>query len=215
MNIEELKAEVAAKVAANILRVTEAAEVARLKATLTLESSEALFNARVRLEASGQETAKLQQLVDECAAIVSTVPIHNAKTRANRVWAATHKYNYGAQVDLMYQLATGILYSCQEHKQLLLAHTGIDLAVVEQTVAAFGNPTYYSRNHNVVVDAKAYDVTLVQETLQIMQSQLGAIVDTSSVKVDTFRDEFERAVATAKSNYDMAAEAIAEADFTV
>lgn len=215
MNIEELKAKVEAVQANNAVKIREAAEVARLEATLMLEGSEALFAAKVKLAANGQQTAKLQKLVDECAEIVASVPVYNAKTRTNRVWAGSHKYNYGTQIDLMYQLATGIMYSCQEHKQLLLAHTGLDLELLEQLVKAFGTPTYYSRNYHTIVESNPYNFAMVKSTVDVMQSSLGVVVDTSDLTETNLEREFLRAETTAYNNFEQAKEAIAEADFSL
>jgi len=215
MNIEELKAKVAAVKAENAAKIRERAEIARLEATLKLEGSEELFAAKVKLAANGEQTAKLQQLVDECAEIVASVPVHNPKTRTNRVWAGSHKYNYGTQVDLMYQLATGILYACQEHKQLLLAHTGLNLELLEQMVKAFGTPTYYSRNNHVVVESRSYDFDMVKSTIDVMQSELSVVVDTSAITRNNFEMEFVRAENTAATAYQQAKEAIEEAEFVL
>lgn len=215
MNIEQLKAEVARIQSENVARIKEAAEVARLTATLKLEGSEELFKAKVKLAANGEQTAKLQQMVDECAGIVASVPVYNSKTRTNRVWAGSHKYAYGTQVDLMYQLATGILYACAEHKQLLLAHTGLNLEVLEQFVKGFGTPTYYSRNYHAIVEAKPYDLDLVHSTVQVMQSELGTVIDTAALTKENFEEEFMRAIVTADNSYQQAREAIEEADFSL
>ena len=213
VNIEQLRAQVERLQAENLAKVREAAEIARLEATLMLESSEDLFNAKVKLAANGQQTAQLQKLVDECAQIVASVPVYNSKTRTNRQWAGSHKYNYGTQIDLMYQLATGILYACAEHKQLLLAHTGLDLELLEQMVKAFGTPTYYSRNYHSVVEEKPYDLAMVKSTVQVMQSTLGVVIDTTSINSTVFENEFKSARVTASLQYDQSSEAIAEADF--
>lgn len=213
MNVQELQAKVAKIQKENAEKIRVAAEVARLEATLKLESSEALFNSKVRLMASNEQTQTLQRLVDECAAIVTDVPVYNMKTRTNRVWAGTHKYNYGTQIDLLYQLATGILYSCQEHKQLLLAHTGLNLELLESIVKAFGMPKYYSRNYNTIVEPKMYNLDLVKATVDVMQSELGVVVDTSALTEKNFEEEFIRAEGKAHDDYNAAQEAIAEADF--
>lgn len=215
MNIEELKAKVEQVQKENAEKIRVAAEVARLEATLKLEGSEELFKAKVKLTANGEQTAKLQKLVDECAEIVASVPVYNAKTRTNRVWAGSHKYNYGTQIDLMYQLATGILYACQEHKQLLLAHTGLNLELLEQMVKAFGTPTYYSRNYHTIVEAKPFEIDMVQSTVEVMQSELGVVVDTAALTQNNFESEFVRAEVTAQQAFDQAKEAIAEADFSL
>lgn len=215
MNIEQLKAQVAEAQAQNAEKIRMAAEVARLEATLKLENSPALFAAKVKLATSGAQTARLQQLVDECEAIVASIPVHNPKTRANRKWAGAHRFGYGTQIDLMYQLATGILYSCADHKPLLLAHTGLDLEVLEQMVEAFGTPTYYSRNHHTVVEAKPYNLELTKAVVDVMQSELAVVVDTSKLTAEQFEYEFLRAENTAAANLEQAEEAIASADFTM
>ena len=213
MTIEQLKAQVAAKVEANKKRLEEKVEIATLTAQLALESSEVLFEAKVQQEASASQTRKLQQLVDECAGIVANVPVYNQKTRTNRVWAGSRKFNYGTQIDLMYQLATGILYSCQEHKQLLLAHTGLSLELLQDIVDAFGTPTYYSRNYHSVVEAKPYNVERAKGAVSIMQSDLGVVVDTSAMTSKNFENEFARAEAKAEEDHVLAMVAIEEADF--
>ena len=215
VNIEELKAKVAAAQEATRKRVQEAAEVARLEATLKLETSETLFDARVRLAANGAQTERLQALVNECAGIVTSIPIHIPKTRTNRVWSGSHRYNFGTQLDLMYQLATGILYSCQEHKQLLLSHTGLNLEVLEQLQKAFGTPSYYSRNYNSIVEARDYNFEQVQAVLEVMQSELGVVIDTSEVTRDNFEHEFVRAENTALEQFNQAKEAMEEADLVM
>jgi hypothetical protein len=113
---------------------------------------------------------------------------------------------------MMYQLATGILYSCAEHKQLLLAHTGLTLELLEQMVEAFGTPTYYSRNFNTVVEAKPYSVERACATVDVMQSELAVTVNTGSLELAHFSLEFGKAEKTAHDNFKSAAEAIAEAD---
>lgn len=215
MNIEQLKAKVAAITAANVEKIREAAEIARLTATIKLESSEGLFNAKVALAANGQQTEALQTLVNECAEIVAGVPVHNPKTRANRIWAGSHRYNYGTQIDLMYQLATGILYSCHEHKQLLLAHSGLNLELLEQFTKSFGSPMYYSRTYHSIVEAKMYNIELLKSTVDVMQSELSVVIDTTGINADNLELEFVRAETTAHNNFAQANEAISEADFTL
>lgn len=212
MNIEQLKAEVAKTVEANTAKIREAAEVARLTATLKLESSPELFNAKVLLTVNDQQTKTLQKLVDECAQIVASVPVYNAKTRTNRVWAGGHRYNYGTQVDLMYQLATGILYACQEHKQLLLAHTGLNPELLEQIVDAFGSPMYYSRTYHTIVEAKPASLDLIKSAINVMQSELGVVVDTSKLTRNSLEAEFVRGEINAKSQLAQAEEAMEESD---
>lgn len=215
MNIKELQAKVDTLKAANAEAVRERVEIARLTATIALEESPVLLDARVKLVAKDEQTQVLQRIVDECEGIISTVPIHNAKTRTNRKWAGNHRFAYGTQVDLLYQLATGILYSCQEHKQLLMAHTGANPELLEQFLDAFGTPAYYSRNHHIIMDATPFDIDALHGTLQVMQSAFGIIIDTSRVTESALVVEFNKAEATAQTNYAAAVEALENADFVL
>jgi hypothetical protein len=212
LNLEQLKAKVAETVAANTAKVKEAAERGKLEAILKLESSPTLFNARVNLQVNAMQTQKLENLINECAEIISSTPIHNTKTRTNRVWPASHRYGYGTQVDQMYQLATGILYACQEHKALLLAHTGLNLEVLDQLVRGFGNPSYYSRNNNVIVEAKPANIELIKEALEVMQSELNVVINTAEITANNLESEFVRGETQAAKDLDLATEAISEAE---
>jgi hypothetical protein len=215
MNIQELQAKVDALKVANTEVVRERVEIARLTATIALEESPVLLEARVKLAAKDEQTQILQRIVDECEGIISTVPIHNPKTRSDRKWAGNHRFAYGTQIDLLYQLATGILYSCQEHKQLLMAHTNANPELLEQFLDAFGTPAYYSRNHHVIMDATPFDIDALHSTLQMLQSSFGVIIDTSRVTEGALVKEFNKAEATANANYTSAVEAIESADFVL
>jgi hypothetical protein len=215
MNIQELQKQLADKKVANAIRVKEGAEVARLTASLKQENSETLFNAKVRLEASGLQTAQLQQLVEECSTIIASVPIHNNKTRASREWAGNHRYDIGGQVDLLYQLATGILFSCAEHKELLVEHTGLSVELMEEVVTAFGSTSYYSRNYHAIVAAKPFNMERLTMAIEVMQSQLGVVVNQDALTVDTFETQFTNGETRAISEYNLAVEAISKADFPI
>lgn len=214
-NINELKKQVEELQKKNTALIRERAEVARLKAMIKLESNPTLLDAKVNLAMKEEQTQVLQRLVDECAGIIASVPIHNTKTRTQRIWAGNHRYNYGQQIDLLYQLATGILYACQEHKQLLLAHVPVNLETLEQFVQAFGTPSYYSRNHHVIVEAKPANLEALQALTEVLQSQLSVVLDTSALTEKNLEAEFVRAETTALQAYEAAVEAIAEAEFTL
>ncbi len=212
MNITKLKAQLKAAQKANEKKIAAAAEANSLTAQLKLESSVSLFNAKVALATVGTQTQMLQTLVDECGALVDATPVHNNKTKANRKWSGSRRFQFGSQIDLMYQLATGILYACAEHKQLLLAHTGLSLELLEQVVESFGTPTYYSRNFNSIVEAKPYNVERACATVEVMQSELAVVVDTSNLDLANFSLEFGKSEKTAHDNFKSAEEAIAQAD---
>lgn len=213
--IEELVKKVAELQTRNAEVIRERVEVARLEATIARESNPVLIDSQVRLQAKNEQTTILQRLVDDCAGIIASVPIHNTKTRTERIWSGNHRYTYGTQIDLLYQLATGILYSCQEHKQLLTAHVPVSLELLEQFIKAFGTPAYYSRNHHTVVEAKPANFEALQDVVTVLQSQLDVVIDTSELTENNLEYEFTRAEELAIKNYDDAVEAISKADFVL
>ena len=212
MNVTQLKAKVKAAQKANADKIAKEALKATLEATLKLEGSKELFNAKVKLAVVSNNTKQLQDAVDKCAAIIEASPVHNRKTGANRVWSPSGRFSFGAQINLMYQLASGIMYSATEHKTLLLVCSGLDDQLIEQFMEAFGSPAYYSRNTNAIVEAKPYDIDMVLSTASLMQSQLGVIVDTSQLTVENFSLEFGRSELQAFKDKEAADEAIAELD---
>lgn len=212
LTLKQLQEKVKTAQKATAKKVAESAAYAGLEAMLALESSESLFEAKVKLAASSNNTVKLQKLVDECGGIITSLPVTNPKTRSQRVWAGSRRFAFGSQVNLAYQLATGILYSCTEHKPLLVEFTKLDTELLEQLNEAFGTPAYYSRNYNALVEAKMYNVEGVKAALNIMQSQLGVIIDTSQVTAEEFSLEFGKAEKAAYEDKIKADEAISEVD---
>jgi len=196
----------------NAAKLAEKVMVASLNATLALESSEVLFESKVKLAVSSQNTDKLQSLIDICSGIIDETPVQNSKTRTLREWAGSKRFAFGNQINLMYQLATGIMYSANEHKQLLLAHTQLDMELIEQLVEAFGSPAYYSRNHNALVDAKPYNIEAVDSAVAVMQSSLGVVVDVTKLTTANFSLEFGKGEIKALEDQAKASKAIAEMD---
>lgn len=212
LNIEQLRKEAAKLAEINMIKIKEAAEIGKLKAMIALNSNEALLNAKARLMMTEQDTSKLQSLIKECAEIISSTPMYNEKARANRKWAGQHRYGFGSQVDAVYELATGILYSCQEHKELLLAHTGLNTELLTNLVESFGNPSYYSRNNNVVIAAVPVNVDELNAALSIVQSELNVVINTSKLTKANFATEYLKAEINADKQFELSAEAISQAD---
>lgn len=194
----------------NAAKLAEKVMVASLTATLELESSTVLFDSKVKLAVTSGNTKKLQDLVNVCSGIIDETPVQNTKTRTVREWAGSKRFSFGNQINLMYQLATGIMYSANEHKQLLLAHTGLDIELVEQFVEAFGSPAYYSRNNNVLVEAKPYNTEAVDSAVAVMQSSLGVVVDVTKLTTANFSLEAGKAEVKAYLDLSKAEESIAE-----
>jgi hypothetical protein len=215
MNIQELTARIEALKAENAQKLQEKVTVARLTAQIELEGNEVILEAKAQQALRNEQTERLREVVSVCEGFITQVPVPKARSTDMRVWMGKHRYGYNTQVDLMYELVSGILYSCKEHKELMLAHTGLNMELVEQTMAAFGTPSYYNRNTNTIEEEVPYNVDQVKATLGILQSELGVVIDTSAVTEKAFAKEFERARDNAINNFDQAQEAIAEADFTL
>lgn len=214
VNLEELRKQVAEKAEANAKIIAEKAEIAKLQATLALQNNETLINAKVNLLNVSQDSQKLENLIAECTQIITDTPIADRKSRQNRKWAGKHRYGYGNQVDLVYQLCTGIMYSTQEHKDLLLAHTKLDMQLITDLVESFGNPAYYSTNNNVLVEEVPVDLNKLLQSYSVIQTELDVIVNTSKLNESNVKAEYTNARLKAETDQLLAQEAIAEADFS-
>lgn len=215
MNIQELQNKVAQLREENTKKLQEKVEVARLRAQIDLEGSEHLLEAKAQQALRNEQTERLKDIVNFCAAVPVEYPIAKKRSTENRVWMGKQRYGFNSQINLVYELISGMLYSCQEHKDLMFAHTGLNAELVEQTMAAFGIPAYYDYNTNTIVEESPYNVDVVQSMLGILQSQLGVVIDTSPVTEQTFAKQFDTARKNALSSYEAAEKAISEADFVL
>jgi hypothetical protein len=212
LNLVELRKKAAKLAKDNMVKIKEAAEIAKLQAMIKLESNESLLTAKAKLMVSGENSKKLQDMINECTAIINSMPVYNDKSRENRKWAGKHKYGFGSQVDAMFEIATGIIYSCKTHKDLLLIHTGLNLEMLSQLVDAFGNPTYYNRNNNVVVEEVPANIVELNTIMQVLQSEMQITIDCSKLTDKVFQVENIKAELRAHVENEEAQEAIEEAD---
>lgn len=209
--LNALKAKARKAAMTNKKEIETAAEVARLESIIQQANDPAIFEAKVAAAARQANTDELNKHLIKCAAIVDAVPVYNSKTRTNRVWHPSRKF-YGTQIDMMYQLASGIMFSCEEHRQLMLNSTGLNQDVIEEFVEAFGSPTYYSRNNNVIVDEQPYNLDRIKSSVALMQATLGVTVDTTKLTEEFIDKDFQNAKAKAVIAYEKAQEAISEVD---
>lgn len=214
--LKELEAKFKSIKEANEKIVREKAQAARLTAALKLEENPQLLQARVRLQMENDNTEALQNLINECMGIIESMPIHSSKTRANREWAGKKRhYHYGTQINLLIELVTGIMYATAEHRNLMLAHTGLNMNVIDQLVRGLGAPAYYSRNYNVIVEAKPFNAQLVMDAVNVIQSQLGIVIDTTNLDPNMLQIEFDEAQTRAEIMANEAAEAMSAAELTM
>lgn len=211
--IEELKAKLAKEKAKNAVLIQEAAEIATLEANLVLESSEALFNAKVKLAANQHINDKLEELIAQCSGIIDNTPVMDKSKRSLRRWNGNKRYAFATPINLMHELATGILFSIEEHRRLMLAHTGLTVNLLEAVVEGFGSTPYYNVTINDIVEARPYDCDKAIAALNVLQNKLGIAVDIQAlVRPETFSMEFGKAEAKSAKDKELATAAIEEAN---
>lgn len=182
---EQAKATVSTKVAA----IRDAAEIKRLNSMISGPLGETMAKQQVVAETS----TLLSAMIEECSGIVASMPIYSKATREQRKFNMTKVYGFGNQLSNLLGLLSGIQYSATDHKQLLLAHTGLSEDLIEQTLEAFGRPAYYSTNHSIIIDEQPYDSAKALECIQMIEAELNIILDKSKLTETTFRTQFELA----------------------
>lgn len=186
--VEQIRAEVLAKMEAKRAQYNETKEIANLERQLN--NADLVF----KLEDIATTTAKLKELEQSCELIVASMPIYSSKTRENRKFNPSRQYGLGNHIQLLSGLLTGIMYSAQEHKALMLAETKLSEDLVEQTVEAFGAPAYYSTNYNEVVPEVPYNVATLQANLGIVAETLGIDLDVSKITPQGMQHRFNVAL---------------------
>lgn len=213
--IEEMKKEVQALVEANKAKLQEKIERNKLEALIKLESNETLLEAKAKLQLAAENTDKLQSLIEQCKFVIQDMPIINNKTRENRIWQGNHRYIYGQQVDSIYELCTGIMYSCPEHKELMLAATGLSMSEINSLIESFGNPAYFSNVQTKYIESVPASLDNMLVALGVIQSTLGTTVNTNKVTEQTIELEFVRAENLAREQEQSAKDAMKDLELEI
>ena len=187
MKREEMKAKIAAKL-----------QAAREKAEMDLLMNEKFQDALVQQALREDATSKLKELYDQCAAIIATVEVYNKMLKKVRTWNPSKRYGYGNQFADLFGLLTGIQYSVQEHKELLLSATGLSADLIERTINATGSLPYYSTTHNVVVEGTPTNVGELVTCVKLLEHSLGITIDKSLLTQANADRQFEVAQAKAE-----------------
>ena len=196
-NLQELRAQAAAAIEAAKLKAADAKEEMQLRMVIARTNDTSVM-ARVRAEIKREATDKLNLLNATCEHIVSVMPISSARTRENRKWNPSKQYGYGNQITMVTGLLSGIQYSATDHKLQMLALTGLDEDLIEATLAAFGNTSYYSANYHTVVDEVPFNVPAILANLDLVEEALGVTLDKSAINESTMRTHFTKARLTAE-----------------
>lgn len=189
--LAQLRAQVAIKMEAVKAETAEKVEIAKLQAKLRTLGNEQLQDAQVRVAITAEASTRLSNLELELESLVSSTPVYNKKTRENRKWTPSRQYGLGNHVQLMSGILSGILYSATEHKSLMLAHTGLDVDIIEETLDAFGSTAYYSENYQEIVPEKPANAAVLKQNLAIIADKLDVNVNLDSINDKAMANRFE------------------------
>lgn len=212
--VEQLRAQLTTKQAETAAVVSEAIEVAKLTAKLSMLDNTKLQTARVHASIKKDTTSKLEKLDAMCAEVVTAMPIFNKTTKENRKWNPSRSYGLGNQLAILTGILSGIQYSANEHKVQMLAITGLDADIIESTLEAFGSPAYYSKNYGVVVEEVPYDLPTIEANLAIIEDALDINLDKSRLTAAIMDNRFKSAKASAERAQDKVERTIAQAQTT-
>lgn len=184
MTLEQKRAEMKAQIEAKL-------QTAREKAEMDLLMNDKFQDALVQQALREDATTKLKDLYDQCAAIIATVEVYNKVLKKVRTWNPSKRFGYGNQFADLFGLLTGIQYSVQEHKDMLLAATGLSADLIERTIAATGTLPYYSPTHNVLVEGTPTNVEELVTCVQLLEHSLGITIDKSLLTQVIANRQFE------------------------
>lgn len=122
---------------------------------------------------------KLKEAEALCSGIVEAMPIYSTRTRETRKWSPSPQFGLSTEISAIIRLLTGIQYSAADHKNQMLAVTGLSEPLIEATLDSLGSLPYYNRNYSVVVEGKPMDVTKFAVNIQLVALAIGVTVDTS------------------------------------
>ncbi len=186
--IDELKAELAAKVAEKKAEV--AATIAEAKVRVEISKIESpLFLKREMLKA---DEMKLQVVSDT---------IQEAYDRDDRKMSLV--FGYGVLPNKILAIMKSIQFSKKDEREELLMMTGLDESIIEQTLDAFGSTAYFSKNTLEVVPEIAMDRPLVKELLLIVAADMGLVSTLELGKFNTANVtyQYDRASVRAEELY--------------
>lgn len=190
---QETLAELRAKAQEALARGKEQADImveaSKLNTVIKLNSDDMVV-ARVQARLKDEASDKLAILDTACAEIIASMPVYSSRTKENRKWNPSRQYGMGSQIATLTGLLSGIQYSASEHKAQMLALTGLSENLIEDTLAAFGNTSYYSSNYNVVVDEAAYNEAALTALLLMVEDALDITLDKTLLTSDALHNRF-------------------------
>ena len=199
-HLETLRANAQAKIQEAIQTAKDKAEERKLNAIISGGVDRVMATMAVR-EATSEE---LKNLELSCEQIVKELPITSRTTRETRKWNPSRVYGYGNQVGALVGLLSGIQYSASQHRLQMLATTGLNEQIIEDTLVAFGSPAYFSPKYETIIEAKPYDYNAIRSCIEVLEHKLNLNIDMSQLTEANIAKQFEAAqlrAETEQNNY--------------
>lgn len=198
--LEQLKLQAKASLEAAITKAKEEAEERRYNAIISGGVDRVMAIAAVK-EATSEELKAIEMA---CSMIVKDLPLTNKTTREIRKWNPSRVYGYGNQVGALVGLLSGIQYSASQHRLQMLATTGLNEQIIEDTLVAFGSPAYFSPKYETIIEAKPYDYNAIRSCIEVLEHKLDLNIDMSQLTEANIAKQFEAAqlrAETERNNY--------------
>ena len=198
--LEQLKIQAKASLEAAITKAKEEAEERRYNAIISGGVDRVMAIAAVK-EATSEELKAIEMA---CSMIVKDLPLTNKATREIRKWNPSRVYGYGNQIGALVGILSGIQYSAAEHRLQMLATTGLNEQIIEDTLNAFGSPSYFSAKYETIVPEKPYCINSIKNSLEVLEIKLNINLDKDAITEELLSQQFESArlrAETERNNY--------------
>lgn len=198
--LEQLKIQAKASLEAAIAKAKEEAEERRYNAIISGGVDRVMAIAAVK-EATSEELKAIEMA---CSMIVKDLPLTNKATREIRKWNPSRVYGYGNQIGALVGILSGIQYSAAEHRLQMLATTGLNEQIIEDTLNAFGSPSYFSAKYETIVPEKPYCINSIKNSLEVLEIKLNINLDKDAITEELLSKQFESArlrAETERNNY--------------
>ena len=198
--LEQLKIQAKASLEAAITKAKEEAEERRYNAIISGGVDRVMAISAVK-EATSEELKAIEMA---CSMIVKDLPLTNKATREIRKWNPSRVYGYGNQIGALVGILSGIQYSAAEHRLQMLATTGLNEQIIEDTLNAFGSPSYFSAKYETIVPEKPYCINSIKNSLEVLEIKLNINLDKDAITEELLSIQFESAslrAETERNNY--------------
>ena len=187
--LEQLKIQAKASLEAAITKAKEEAEERRYNAIISGGVDRVMAISAVK-EATSEELKAVEMA---CSMIVKDLPLTNKATREIRKWNPSRVYGYGNQIGALVGILSGIQYSAAEHRLQMLATTGLNEQIIEDTLNAFGSPAYFSAKYETIVPEKPYCINSIKNSLEVLEIKLNINLDKDAITEELLSKQFESA----------------------